>query len=382
LAGVEGTGCKLWAMPKRRKRDEVAPRPPPRAPVFVPNMMPAVPPYVPPNFQPQPPSNHTASFAGAGANFVGAAALLPLPPMLPPALEQVARGVEQQLASGFAPPIVAGVMRRVRQGLGSGSFHDEDALIAAVQWCSQEAAPAAAPAGGGAGGGGEADEDDEADDRNVDMARELALETAASERKMRSLEQRKSLIKCDLRNEAELKEAGVRGSSLLKNLRKHSGFSSAAAATAGCNEDARGDKGQKSDALELKCNIVEMLLLEAKTVSWYKEYATAFIDETAEQLRLIFDPRGGSGAGGGVSSSSSDLKRQAKDVKVLLKAWQEGLFLETSGKIPTIIIEADKRARAAAGASEGGLSSQDGEAATEIQTSVQIREERGVVVID
>lgn len=230
------------------------------------------------------PSNKKHQTSGSSSAASAAAALLAAK------AQQVSRSIQnvsahlRMLDPSFDHRAVASVLKKVQDSMMSGEIEDEDdALARAVELITKQIPPpinvnpAVPPAPGLSK---EEQEAVETERRDMDLATEMALTSAADERAKRSKDERKELLAADLMDEGKLKDTGLVDCVVLGGLRKVQSFDYLCKATVGLQESAHVGTEAKA-----KIMLISLCQLAAKCRKWWGTDAVPYIKEMAEQVR-------------------------------------------------------------------------------------------------
>jgi hypothetical protein len=233
--------------------------------------------HLPPNKKHQ--TSGSSSAASAAAALLAAKA------------QQVSKSVQnvaahlRMLDPTFDHRAVASVLKKVQDSMMSGEIEDEDdALARAVELITQHMPPAinVNPAVPSAPSGLSKEEQEavETERRDMDLATEMALSSAADERAKRSKDERRELLAADLMDEGKLKDTGLVDCVVLGGLRKVGSFDYLCKATVGLQESA-----QVGTEAKAKIMLISLCQLAAKCRKWWGTDAVPYIKEMSEQVR-------------------------------------------------------------------------------------------------
>lgn len=234
-----------------------------------------------------PPSHNKHQPSGSSAASVAAAASMLAATAKAQHINQSMQNVAAHLRvldPTFDHRAVASVLSKVRDSMISGAIEDEDdALARAVELITQHIPPAinVGPAAPSVPSGLSKEEQEavETERRDMDLATEMALTSAADEKAKRSKDERKELLAADLMDVGKLRETGLVDCVVLGGLRKVASFDFLCKATVGLAESTAVGTEAKA-----KIQLVSLCQLTAKCRKWWGTDAVPYIKEMAEQV--------------------------------------------------------------------------------------------------
>ncbi|EKX51747.1 hypothetical protein GUITHDRAFT_102353 [Guillardia theta CCMP2712] len=198
---------------------------------------------------------------------------------------------------------------------------------------------------------GEAGAEEEQDSRDVDAAREMAIQTNEEEAKKREKERCCKCISGNILEREVMQDCAFESSHLLKELGRTRFFRVCCAKKVECCEEhCKGRFNESSDIFLFKKAVRQFLELERKCMKWYPYHWLPYFEDVAEQLATIFSSWEGT-----ATQSDEELFRSYVSEETLTMALDiiDNLFKQSNdsvtalpergGAIPEILVEAARR---------------------------------------